>query len=320
MGKLLITGGAGFIGSALARNALERGWDIRIVDSALVSNQSSIEQLKSSGVEIITGDIRDHQLMKLAVDGCDAVVHLAAQVSVPISIINPEETMDVNVKGTSGVIQLCHEFGIERLVMASSAAVYGDCENFPLKEEEAGQTLSPYAHSKWTNEKQIIEARDMGLKAAVLRFFNVYGPGQSPEGSYAAVIPTFIDQMINGMSPKINGDGFQTRDFVHVDDVSVAILALIEGDWKAQNYHAFNVATQTETSLNDLVKIINKAIRNIRSDHEPIQPKYGPMRDGDIRHSFANIERMRTTYGWNPEISFETGINEMVREKINNAE
>ena len=318
MGKLLITGGAGFIGSALAMKALERGWGVRVLDNNPIFNHPFSEQFKSIGVEIIKGDIRDRDLMKVAIEGCNAVVHLAAQVSVPISVINPEETLDINVKGTSKVIQLCHEFGIERLIMASSAAVYGECENFPLKEEEAGQTLSPYAHSKWTNEKQIIDARNMGLKAAVLRFFNVYGPGQSPEGGYAAVIPKFIDQMVNGISPQINGDGLQTRDFIHVDDVSNAILALLAGDWKAEDYHVFNVASQTETSLNDLVEIINKAIGNVRPAHESIYPTYGPIRSGDIRHSFADIERMRTTYGWNPAILFQNGIEEMVREKINN--
>jgi len=316
MGKLLITGGAGFIGSALARNALERGWNIRIVDNAPIAHLDSAEHLKSASVEIIMGDLRNQELMRNAVSGCDAVVHLAAQVSVAASIVNPEETMDINVKGTFQLIELCHEFGVERVIIASSAAVYGNAQNLPLKEDDAGQTLSPYAHSKWINERQIIEARKKGLNAAALRFFNVYGIGQNPGGSYAAVIPKFIEQMVKGISPQINGDGLQTRDFVHVNDVADAILTLLENDWKAQKYHAFNVATQKETSLTDLVNMINKAIQKFQPEHQLIVPKYGPEREGDIRHSLANIELIQTTLGWSPTIIFQDGIEEMVRKKI----
>ncbi len=320
MGKLLVTGGAGFIGSALAKKALEMGWSIRIVDTAVRSHFDSDVHHKSASIETIQGDIRNKKIMEEAIIGCDAVVHLAAQVSVPVSVLNPEETMDINVEGTAQVIALCQRFGVKRLIIASSAAVYGDVERFPLKEKDAGRTLSPYALSKWTNEMQIIEARNGGLDAAACRFFNVYGAGQKVEGSYAAVIPKFIEQMVNGTSPQINGDGFQTRDFIHVNDVVTAILTMLDGDWKAQQDHVFNVATQTEISLNELVHVINKAIMRIRPSHKLIHPVYGSARDGDIRFSVADIERIKTTFGWKPNVMFEDGILDMVRQRIGRGE
>ena len=249
-------------------------------------------------------------------EGCDAVVHLAAQVSVPISMSNPEETMNINVDGTASIIAACLEHGVERMVVASSAAVYGEAQNLPLVEEDAGDVLSPYAASKFQNESQIVKARESGLKATALRFFNVYGVGQRPDGAYAAVIPKFADMMAQGDSPKLNGDGLHTRDFVHVNDVCAAITALIEGEWKAEKYHVYNVATQTKITLLDLIASINRALHRLTEDHQTITATHGPERVGDIRHSMASIERICSTLNWKPVVPFQEGIEGLVQERL----
>ena len=316
MGYMLITGGAGFIGSTLAKSAQENGWSVRVLDNLSTGLKQTAEELKLKGIEVYIGDIRDLVLLDKAMEGCDAVAHLAAQVSVPISVSNPQETMSINVDGTSKVIAACLKHGVKRLVMASSAAVYGEAESLPLKEEDAGQVLSPYAESKWMNEEQILESRKKGLQATALRFFNVYGVGQRPDGAYAAVIPKFADMMAQGIAPQLNGDGLHTRDFVHVHDVCAAICSLLEGEWKAEQYHVYNVATQTKITLLELVEAINKSLSSSLSDFIPIVPTHGPERIGDIRHSMADIGRIQTTLGWQPVANFEDGIDGLVRERL----
>ena len=317
MGNLLITGGAGFIGSTLASFALEKGWNVRILDNLSTGLKSTAEDLKEKGIEVILGDIRDTELLNSAMEGCDAVAHLAAQVSVPLSVENPEETMSINVGGTANVLEACFSHGIQRMVMASSAAVYGEAESLPLKEEDAGQVLSPYAESKWENEAQILDARNKGLKATALRFFNVYGVGQRPDGAYAAVVPKFADMMAQGIVPKINGDGLHTRDFVHVHDVCSALLSLLDGEWKAEPHHVYNVATQTKITLLDLIGAINATLEKEQSGFESITPTHGPERVGDIRHSMADIDRIKNTLGWKPVVLFEDGIEGLVQERLN---
>ena len=316
MSQLLITGGAGFIGSNFAKTSINRGWKVRILDNLSTGLQSIADELELNGAEIIIGDIRDELLLDEAMNGCDAVVHLAAQVSVPLSVSNPEETMSINVDGTSKVIAACLKHGVKRLIIASSAAVYGETESLPLKEEDAGHILSPYAESKWENETQIIDARKKGLQATALRFFNVYGDGQRPDGAYAAVIPKFADMMAQGIVPQINGDGLQTRDFVHVHDVCEAIYSLIEGDWKADKFHVYNVATQTKITLLELVEVINTSLSSLLPDYIHISPTHGPERVGDIRHSMASIERIQNTLDWRPKVGFEEGIKGLVQERL----
>tara|TARA_B100001093_G_C26848719_1_gene1024073 strand:+ start:1564 stop:2523 length:960 start_codon:yes stop_codon:yes gene_type:complete len=317
MGKLLITGGAGFIGSTLAKIAHSKGWEVRVLDDLSTGLKSTADNLSEQGIEVIKGDIRNTQLLHSAMDGCDAVAHLAAQVSVPLSVANPEETMSINVDGTANVLDACFSHDVQRMVMASSAAVYGEAETLPLKEENAGQVLSPYAESKWKNESQILEARKKGLRATALRFFNVYGVGQRPDGAYAAVVPKFADMMAQDIVPKINGDGMHTRDFVHVHDVCSALLLLLDGEWNAEPYHVYNVATQTKITLLDLIDAINSTLKKVQSGFETITPIHGPERVGDIRHSMANIERIQNTLGWIPVVSFEEGIEGLVKERLN---
>jgi len=316
MGDLLITGGAGFIGSALAKKALEKGWKVCIYDTVPNGVDQTLTELQSAGVELIIGDIREREKLNNAISGCGAVVHLAAQVSVSHSIKNPQETMDVNVNGTAQVLKLCLLNGIERVVMASSAAVYGNAEHLPLQENDAGLTLSPYAESKWMNEKQIVHARKEGLKAASLRFFNVYGPGQKSDGPYSAVIPKFVDMMLSGEAPIVNGDGLQSRDFIHVNDVCTAVLSLIDGEWRADKHDVFNVATQSSVTLLNLIATINEILQDKKQDYLPIAPSFGPLRKGDIQNSMADIQRMKTTFAWEPMTSFHDGIEQMIRSRI----
>jgi nucleoside-diphosphate-sugar epimerase len=250
--------------------------------------------------------------------GIDAVVHLAAQASVPLSIQTPNETADINIKGTEYLLNKCIRFGIKRVIMASSAAVYGENENFPLSEKDEGDLLSPYAESKWENEHQISKARDEGLEAVALRFFNVYGIGQRPDSAYAAVIPKFIDLMVQGKAPQVYGDGLQTRDFVHVRDVCNAILRFLDPVWYGGTHHVFNVATQTRRSLVDLIDEINSSLRELDGTHMALKPIFGSDRAGDIRHSMADITRLKNAVDWNPTVKFSDGIRELVTEAYNN--
>ena len=316
MGKLLITGGAGFIGSRFAKIASNKGWDVTVLDNLSTGLQSNADSIQSKGIEVNIGDIRDKSLVASLVAKSTAVVHLAAQVSVPLSVENPEETLEINVQGTQNVIDSCLENEVARLVVASSAAVYGEAETLPLKEEAAGELLSPYAESKWANEQQIIEARSNGLQASCLRFFNVYGAGQRPDGAYAAVIPKFADMMVQGIPPRINGDGGQTRDFVHVDDVCNAIITLIEGDWKVESHHVYNVATETKISLLELVSVINNSLAKKVPEYVPLKPLHGEGRAGDIRHSMASIGRIKEVLNWQPSVDFQDGIDELIAERL----
>lgn len=313
MSKVLITGGAGFIGCHLARHCLKLGIEVSILDNLSTGLQENVDLLKTLGVEVHIGDIRDEDAVRQSVNGCDAVVHLAAQVSVPLSIANPEETMSINVVGTAKVIDACVAHGVNRLVVASSAAVYGDLEIMPLREDFTGTLQSPYAESKLKNEEQILEARKSGLKTAALRFFNVYGEGQRPDGAYAAVIPKFVELMTAGRAPRINGDGLQTRDFIHVRDVCNAIVALIQNEWKSEEYHVYNVASQTKVTLLQLVESINASLTSFNENHQNQAPIHGPERAGDIRHSMADISRLSSVLGWRPTVKFQSGIHELVQ-------
>ena len=314
MGKLLITGGAGFIGSTLAKIAIGNGWDVRVLDDLSTGLKSTADELINLGIEVVFGDIRDEKLLHSVMKDCDAVAHLAAQVSVPLSVEYPEETMSINVEGTANILEACFTHGVHRMVMASSAAVYGEAESLPLREQDAGQVLSPYAESKWKNEAQILEARKKGLRATALRFFNVYGVGQRPDGAYAAVIPKFVEMMAQGKAPQVHGDGLQTRDFVHVNDVCSAILRFLNPVWYGEAEHVFNVATQTRKSLIDLIDEINCSLGELDGSHVPLKPIFGSARAGDIRHSMADITRLKNAANWKPTIKFSDGIRELVTE------
>lgn len=317
METLLVTGGAGFIGSSFVKIALDRGFQIRVLDNLSAGTEEMASQLREMEVDVLIGDVRDSELLDIVMKDVDAVVHLAAQVSVPISVQNPDETASINIDGTNTLLSKCSKFGIKRFIMASSAAVYGENENLPLSEKDAVDLLSPYAESKWKNELQISKARNDGMEAVALRLFNVYGIGQRPDSAYAAVIPKFVDLMVQGKAPQVHGDGLQTRDFIHVNDVCEAIFTFLDPIWSGDSYHVFNVATQTRISLVNLIDEINSSLAEVAQSHVPLEPKFGPVRPGDIHHSMADITRLKDATNWRPAIKFSEGIREVVTEAYN---
>ena len=308
MDRVLVTGGSGFIGSNVIE-ALSKSY--KVINFDLVPSST-----KTSHEEII-GDIRDKELVEKVIEKCDIIIHLAAQVSVPLSIDYPEKTIEINVQGTQNIIDAASKFGIRRLIIASSAAVYGEAFDLPLKEESAGQCLSPYAQSKWENESQILLARENGLEAVALRFFNVYGPGQSTGGAYAAVIPKFVEMLTNGKQPVIYGDGLQSRDFVHVKDLVTVIEKLIQCDWGLIDSHAYNIASESQTSLLEIIELINASIVKINSNYDNLEPQFELTRTGDIKHSFADISKIRDALNWKPAVKLSTGLDELVGMNLN---
>jgi len=303
--KILITGGSGFIGNHVAQVLLKQGLEVKIYD---------LKPSSLSKVESVQGDILDEVQLEQAAYGCDAIVHLAAQISVPRSIENPEETYNINVTGTQNVIACAEKMGIRRVLLASSAAVYGDATAIPLKEETIGTLLSPYATSKYDNEHQVVLARERGLEAVALRFFNVYGPNQSVQGAYAAVIPKVIETITSGQRPVIFGDGQQTRDFVHVQDVAMGIFKLLSIDWNKVHSHVYNIATQQQISILELIEAVNLNCVELGILEAPLQPLFENSRIGDIQHSVANIEKIREQIEWSPTIDFHQGIRTLLEQ------
>ena len=313
MGRILITGGAGFIGSAFARYALSLGSEIVVLDNLSTGQQSTFDELLDLGIHCVKGDIRDSEVVSEVLEGCQFVVHLAAKISVSESIQNPENTMDVNVKGTQSLIDQCSKHNIKRFILASSAAVYGDNQSLPLEENDAGIILSPYAESKLINEEQITQLHSINCQTFALRFFNVYGNGQCTKSGYSAVIPTFVKQMSNGSSPTVHGNGTQSRDFVHVDDVCRAIFACLEHKSGNENQLIINVASQQSTTLLELIRLINQILSE-DTNMSPLQPSFSETRDGDIHHSLGSIERIRTALAWEPTIQLSEGLSAMIQQ------
>lgn len=303
---MLVTGGSGFIGQNLIASALDAGWSVTSLDC------STFEGPPHERLTCYVGDITHYADVVKAMKECSAVVHLAAQVSVQESIQNPEETMRINVEGTQHVLDAATQCGVNNIILASSAAVYGNATDLPLEEEAAGECISPYAASKWLNEKQVLEARQQGLNAIALRFFNVYGPGQSVDSVYGAVIPTFVECMTMGKRPTVFGDGATTRDFVHASDVASAILSLLNANTLQHQEHVYNVATSKETSLLDLIQVLNTILLEKGALQQPVAPVFKPNRDGDVSKSCASIERITNAIDWVPTIEFQDGLREMI--------
>ena len=319
MPTLLITGGAGFIGSYTAEIALKQGWNVRVLDNLSTGLPEKASRLEELGAKVIIGDVRNKDAVSLAVEKSDAVIHLAAQVSVPQSMDSPEETFEINVVGTANLIQACQDHGISRFVMASSAAVYGTNDAFPLDESDAGAFHSPYADSKWQNEQQVLKAKEAGMEAVALRFFNVYGTGQRADGAYAAVIPKFIELAVGGLAPTIFGDGLQTRDFVHVDDVAQALLLLATEPWTDEFEHVYNVCTQTEISLLDLLSTIHNILADVSPETPRPSPNHAKERAGDIARSVGSKERLVNDSSWTPKIEFAQGLRQQILDSIEDA-
>lgn len=307
MKVLLVTGGAGFIGGHVIKHALSQGWKVKAFDL------KPIREIDHPHFDSIVGDVTNLEEISTSTRGCDAVVHLAALVSVQESMAKPEKTHQINVIGTSNVIQACEQAKITRLIVASSAAVYGSETKMPLSEHQAGACLSPYAESKWKNESQVLSARKRGMDAVALRFFNVYGPNQSTGGPYAAVVTNFVQQMCEGKRPTIYGDGSHSRDFIHASDLAEAILRFVIIPSAEIAYHVYNLSTGIAHSVSSLVEEINLSLKTCNDSHLEIIPKFETPRKGDILHSEGSISRLKACLGWSPAIPFRHGIEELVK-------
>ena len=305
--KYLVTGGAGFIGSHITRTLLERGDQVRILDNF---SSGKRENLKGLDVELIEGDLRDSSKVAEAVKGMNIVFHEAAFVSVPESMEKPLECLDVNVTGTSILFEAARKAGVKRVVVASSAAVYGDSEAYPLSEETPLRQLSPYATSKRIDEKYAeLFTNQFGLEVAALRYFNVYGPRQRPDSRYAAAVPIFIRRMLDNKPITIYGDGGQTRDLVNVRDVVQANL--LASEHPAAPGKIFNVCTGVETRLLDLLDILYEIF--------PGAPKHvhAEPRAGDIYRSIGTPKKIVETLGFKPNVTLAEGLKEAVEEMRN---
>ena len=304
--KVVITGGAGFIGSHLAEELAENN-EVIVIDNLSTGKIENIKHLMDNEKIIFKkGDIRDLDFLKKEFEGADYIFHQAAIVSVPFSTKNPFLTNEVNVSGTLNVLMAAKENSVKKVVYASSCAVYGNNPNLPLKEEMLPTPLSPYAASKLASEAYCnVFAYVYGLPTASLRYFNVYGPRQDAASPYAAVIPKFIERVRNGKPPIIYGDGKQTRDFIYVKDVVKANILAAES--KATG--VFNIASGKAISIEELAyKIIEIAGKN-----KNIKPLYEKPRPGDIKHSVADIFKAREKLGFQPNYSLEKGLNEIVK-------
>lgn len=295
----LVTGGAGFIGSHIVQTLVQRGAAVRVLDNFSTGRRTNLRHL--TGLDLIAGDVRHAETVRHAVKGADYVIHLAACVSVPESMVDPITTHHVNVDGTLNILMAARESGVKRVVLASSCAVYGDNDELPLKETSATRPMSPYAASKLIGELYCQTFyRVYTVPTVCLRYFNIYGPRQNPNGDYAAIIPKFAQRIHDGQSPVIYGDGLQTRDFVHVSDVVCANLLACEHDEAIGR--VFNIASGRGLSLLDLVEAFN------RLNGHRYQPQFEPAREGDIRHSRGDGSCIASALGFKPQLSLEEGL------------
>ena len=304
--KILVTGGAGFIGSHLVESLLVRS-DVelvRVLDNLATGTSKNVESyFQHPKFEFIEGDIRDYETCIRAAKGIQLISHQAALGSVPRSIKDPITTNEVNITGTVNMFTAAKEHGIKRIVYAASSSTYGDHPGLPKVEDKIGNPLSPYAVTKFVNELYAdVFGKLYAMELVGLRYFNIFGPRQNPNGPYAAVIPLFANAILNNQSPTINGDGEHSRDFTYVANaVHANELALFTQKVEAVN-QVYNIACGEQTSLNELFTGL-KSIAG--SDLAPI---FGPERRGDVKHSLANILKAKTLLGYNPSVTIKQGL------------
>lgn len=315
--KVLVTGGAGFIGSNLCEALLAQGNKVVCLDNFMTGHRKNIKPfLKNENFTLIEGDIRNYEDCEKAVTGCDYVLHQAALGSVPRSIKDPMTATDVNIGGFVKMLFAVKEARVKRFVYAASSSTYGDSKSLPKVEDKIGNPLSPYAITKFANELYAKNFSDIyGIETVGLRYFNVFGRRQDPNGAYAAVIPKFVMQLMKHESPLINGDGLFSRDFTYIDNViqanHLAAITPTEKVYKTETKHeVFNVAFGERTNLNELVEILKENLYVFDSQINEIEIKHGPNRDGDIPHSLASIEKARTLLGYDPKFSVNIGLKE----------
>jgi nucleoside-diphosphate-sugar epimerase len=307
MSRVLVTGGGGFIGSNLVRALLERGDDVRVLDNFSTGNRANLADLD---VEVVEGELRSYERVHNAVRGTELVFHLGALGSVPRSVQDPLTSNAVNVEGTLNVLLAARDEGVRRVVYSSSSSVYGTRRELPVQEGQASDPLSPYGVAKLAAERYCVSFSRVyeSFETVVVRYFNVFGPRQSPFSQYAAVIPLFISAIAEGRAIRINGDGEQRRDFTYVSNV-------VDGTIRAAaatdaNGRIFNVAASAPASVNHVAELIGQILG------KEVQKEFKPPRAGDIRDSWADITAAREAFGWEPSVGLEDGLRRTVEALI----
>jgi len=302
--RVLVTGGAGFIGSHIAERLVRDGHEVRIVDNFSSGRRANLAGFADK-VELVEGDIRDAALLERLSLGCELVYHEAAVVSVPYSVEHPQETHDVNIQGTLNVLQAARRGKVRRVVFACSAAVYGEEPELPKRESMAPLPIAPYGVEKITGEYYLgVFNKLYGVETVSLRYFNVFGPRQDPRSPYSGVISIFVDRVLKGVTPRVFGDGQQCRDFVFVANVVDANL--LAGRAASAAGRCYNIGCGQRTTLNDLLRILG------RLTGQEVHPEYDEARAGDIRESVADISRARRELGYEPVISVEEGLRQLL--------
>lgn len=297
---ILVTGGAGFIGSHIARSLAERGERVRVLDNLSSGRSDNLAGIAGE-IEVIEGDLRDAEVVARAVDGCEVVYHQAAVPSVPRSVADPRTSLDAGITGTLNVLLAARDRGARRVVFASSSSIYGDTPVMPKQEDMTPKPLSPYAISKLSAEQLCgVFTRLYGLETVALRYFNVFGPNQDPASEYAAVIPKFIAAVAAGERPTIFGDGEQSRDFTYIANVVDANLRAAEVP--EASGRVFNIASGRAITVNRMLALVGELFG------KPAGADYTDPRPGDIRDSLADITAARDVLGYDPEVSFEDGM------------
>ena len=312
--SVLVTGGAGFIGSNLTESLLDAGNEVVCLDNFSTGKRKNIETfLSNPKFKLIEGDIRNYDDCVNAVKGIDIVFHEAALGSVPRSIKDPVTSTDVNIGGFVKILFASIEAGVKRFIYAASSSTYGDHPDLPKVEDKIGSPLSPYAITKYVDELYADNfAKSYGIEIIGLRYFNVFGRRQDPDGAYAAVIPKFVKTLMQHERPVINGDGSVSRDFTYIDNVIQANhLSALVGDTNALN-QVYNVAHGERTTLNQLYRMIRDKASEFDNSIADIEPEYGPFREGDIPHSLASIDKAKRLLGYRPTHNVEEGLEEAV--------
>lgn len=315
MKNILITGGAGFIGSNLTEYFLNNGYRVTCLDNFATGHYHNIKFfLSNEHYKLIEGDIRDLETCHKAAAGADYILHQAALGSVPRSINDPITSNNVNVSGFLNMLVAARDANVKRFVYAASSSTYGDSESLPKVEEVIGKPLSPYAITKYVNELYAdVFSKTYGLSCIGLRYFNVFGRRQDPNGAYAAVIPLFVKQLMNHESPKINGTGDYSRDFTYIDNViQMNERAMLTEDERAINT-VYNTAVGDRTTLNDLVNHLKEYLSELDKEIADVDVIYGPNRIGDIPHSLASIEKAKSLLGYIPTHTIDKGLKEAVQ-------
>lgn len=318
--RVLVTGGAGFIGSSICHDLLERGNEVICLDNFATGKRENISDLRGNPkFKLIEGDIRDIDTCHKAVKGVDVVLHQAALGSVPRSIADPATTNAVNINGFLNMLIATRDAGIQRFVYASSSSVYGDSPELPKVEERTGKVLSPYAITKMVNEEYArVFGSLYGMETIGLRYFNVFGRRQDPNGPYAAVIPKFTMAFMKYESPVINGDGSNSRDFTYIDNVVLANNLAATAENPAAINQAYNVACGDSVNLNEMTSMLRGYLAEKDSKIADVNPLHGPNRPGDIPHSMASIGKAVSLLGYNPVVRFSEGLQRAVEWYVDN--